>query len=251
MSRKSEYNNYEVENDFEPISIDGKSWAYRDPNNTEKIALDSKGDDNYDGFMNTGSGNRDSYAFTNPLYKFSEGEVNRAARAEGISNVDEPEEVETLLKYLNGGGMAKQEEPEENKDNIPETFKPSETTPANQERLDQTQAAYDENFEGGNIPWQPSSAMESYANSFNAAATAGQDWDVGWYLRQRADDKKAGVANYIGFLQDSNAMMQAENHDTTMRAIEDIARLGIKPPSLNDPKDDFEYYADRIQGIDD
>ena len=102
MSRKSEYNNYFPDEDRFDLSIDGKSWAYRDPNNQEKIARDSAGDDNYYGFKGTGSGNEDSYEFTNPLYDYSQGQVRDVAEQLGISNVDEPEEVDQILAGLRG-----------------------------------------------------------------------------------------------------------------------------------------------------
>ena len=247
MSRKSEYNNYEVENVFEPISIDGKSWAYRDPNNTEKIEFDSRGDDNYDGFMNTGSGNRDSFAFTNPLYKFSQGEVERTARSLGINtNIDEPEEVEKILAKLNGSFETKEDsDTEAEVDPTPQPIElPSD--PQNEQRVADAQADYDENFANGADPKAPTSATESYNKSFETAKAAGQDWDIGWYLRQRADDKKAGVSRYTNMLTDRNNLTMAENHNSMMNAIEMANRLGLKPSDYNDPKDTFDYYADQI-----
>ena len=246
MSRKSEYNNYFPENDLEPITIDGKPWAYRDPNNTEKIARDSKGDDNYYGFKGTGSGNQDSYEFTNPLYKYGEGAVTREARAEGISNVEDPDEVERLLARLNGTFETKEDSDTEAE--VDPTPQPIElpSNPENEQRIADAQADYDENFANGADPRAATSATESYNKSFETAKAAGQDWDIGWYLRQRADDKKAGVSRFTNMLTDRNNLTMAESHNSMMNAIEMANRLGLKPSDYNDPKDTFDYYADQI-----
>ena len=82
------------------FTIDGKSWAYRDPYNREKINRDSAGDDNYYGFKGTGKGNEDSYAMTNVLYDYDYGSVRDAAKELGIKNVNEQKEVDELMEYL-------------------------------------------------------------------------------------------------------------------------------------------------------
>lgn len=100
MSRRAEYDSYFTDEDGPSLSIDGRDWAYRNPYNQAKIDRDMAGDDNYYGFKGTGKGNEDSYEFSNPLYKYSQGDVTDVASGLGISNVDEPEEVEQILEGL-------------------------------------------------------------------------------------------------------------------------------------------------------
>ena len=105
MSRRAEYDSYFTDKDGPSLSIDGRDWAYRDPNNQAKIDRDMAGDDNYYGFKGTGKGNEDSYEFTNPLFKYTEGDVTDVASGLGINNVDEPEEVEQILEGLRNRGF--------------------------------------------------------------------------------------------------------------------------------------------------
>ena len=261
MSRKSEYNNYFPENDLKPISIVGKSWDYRNPNNTEKIEFDSRGDDNYDGFMNTGSGNRDSFAFTNPLYKFSQGEVERTARSLGINtNIDEPEEVEKILAKLNGSFETKEDSDTEAEVDPPKLTQEDlgiANDEQRQEDIDRKTEEYNENFDDG-LPWQASDPSETYDRVFNEAAEGGSKLtgafggfsteDSVKYLNARAGDKKKSVAEYIDYGYDRDSLTVAENHNSAMDFIENMALLGVKPPELDDPKDSFDYYADQIRG---
>ena len=246
MSRTSEYNNTFPENDLEPITIDGKPYPFRDPNNYAKIERDSKGDDNYYGFKGTGSGNQDSKDLFNPLYKYGEGAVTREARAAGIGNVNRKEEVEEILARLNGTFETKEDsDTEAEVDPTPQPIEPP-SNPEREQRVADAQADYDENFANGADPKAATSATQSYTKSFETAKAAGQDWDIGWYLRQRADDKKAGVNRYTNMLTDRNNLTMAENHNSMMNAIEMANRLGLKPSDYNDPKDTFDYYADQI-----
>ena len=250
MSRRSEYDNpgddY-FENFAPAVSYDGKSRSYRDPNNQALIDQQISGDDYYDGVKRSDIRNKHSYSFMDPLYQESEADVNRAAQALEIGNIDEPDEAKRIKEYI-ANGFGKQETEAKQDD---EPFEPTTATPERQERIDNAQADYDENFEGGRQPWQATSAMKSYTDSFDAAKNAGQDWDVGWYLRQRSDDKKAGVADYIGYLQDNNRLTQAENHNSAMNTISNLGKLGLKMPELDDPRESFEYYANRLRGISD
>ena len=96
------------------LKIDGRSWDYRDPDNYAKIQRDERGDDNPRGFNNTGSGNQDSYEFTNPLYDYSYGQARDAAKELGISNVNKEDEVAQILDYLKNPPVA--EAPKKPKD---------------------------------------------------------------------------------------------------------------------------------------
>ena len=84
------------------LSIDGKSFYYRDPLNPDenpKIRADRGGD--------SGSAednrNPNSYDYTNPLYDYSYGQVRDAAKDLDIKNVNSEGEVEQLLKQIRGG----------------------------------------------------------------------------------------------------------------------------------------------------
>lgn len=94
MSRSNEYNSTYFEPEFD-LSIDGRDLAYRDPNNEEQIEYHMRGDDQAE------RENPHSYNMTNPLYDFSYGELRKAGQALNISNIDDPEEVEQMLAYMN------------------------------------------------------------------------------------------------------------------------------------------------------
>ena len=116
------------------LTIDGKSWDYRNPYNYDKIARDSRGDDNYYGFEGSGEGNEDSLAFANPLYQYSYGAVRDAAAAEGIKNVDEDYEVERIIARLQGKFDDKKDDDDDDDKDVdilpePETPPPPVTAP--------------------------------------------------------------------------------------------------------------------------
>ena len=91
------------------FSIDGKSWNYRDPQNTDSnpaaIAArsgdDGSAEDDY---------SQDSYAYTNPLYDYSYGQVRDAANELKIGNVNSQDDVDNLLEQIKSGGKSKAED---------------------------------------------------------------------------------------------------------------------------------------------
>ena len=83
-------------NDF---SIDGKSWEYRNPDNFN---------DGNDRASEKPTYNRDAYEMTNPLYEYSYGQIRDAAKALDIQNVDEQDEVDKLLNYVQNPPTAQQ-----------------------------------------------------------------------------------------------------------------------------------------------
>ena len=74
------------------LSIDGKSWNYRDPANVQENA-NRRQDDN----------NPNSYNYTNPLYDYSYGAVRDASEAVNVTNVNSKGDVKQLLDYLQKG----------------------------------------------------------------------------------------------------------------------------------------------------
>jgi len=84
------------------FSIDGKSWNYRDPSNTQYSdghIADRIGDDG----SAEDYGNRNSYDYTNDLYHYSYGQARDAAKAKGITNVNSKEDVDSLIDYMQNG----------------------------------------------------------------------------------------------------------------------------------------------------
>jgi hypothetical protein len=63
-------------------------------------------------------GNRNSYAFTNPLYDYSYGAVRDAAKALDIGNVDEKSEVKQIIDRIQNGSA----ETKEKKEDKPKKF---------------------------------------------------------------------------------------------------------------------------------
>ena len=74
-----------------PISFDGKDFQYRNPSNTRYISTD-RGDKETE--------NPNAQGFLNPLYNYSQGQVEDAARYLNISNVNRQSEVDAILNYI-------------------------------------------------------------------------------------------------------------------------------------------------------
>lgn len=83
------------------LSIDGRDWSYRDPNNQQMIERHDP-DSRYSGNSNRGreKTNPHSYSGMNPLYDYSYGQVRDAAKALNIKNVDEKQEVDSILDRI-------------------------------------------------------------------------------------------------------------------------------------------------------
>lgn len=91
------------------FSIDGKSWNYRDPQNDDSndAAIAARSGDN-------GSAeddwSKDAKLYANPLYDYSYGQVRDAAKKLDIGNVSNKEDVDQLLKQIQGGNKSKAED---------------------------------------------------------------------------------------------------------------------------------------------
>ena len=93
-------------NDF---SIDGKSWNYRDPENTDSndyVQANYRGDDG----SAEDNRSKNAYAYTNPLYDYDYGQVRDAAAELNISNVNNRKDVKLILKQIRGENKPKAEE---------------------------------------------------------------------------------------------------------------------------------------------
>ena len=91
------------------FSIDGKSWNYRDPQNTDSnpAAIAARSGD--DGSAED-DWSQNAKVYANPLYDYSYGQVRDAAKELNIGNVNSEEEVNQLLKQLKGGNKSKAED---------------------------------------------------------------------------------------------------------------------------------------------
>ena len=93
----------------EDLSIDGKSFWYRDPTNPDaNDAIQA----NYRGDNGSAEDNvsRNAYEYTNPLYDYSFGQVRDAAKELEIGNVNSKGDVKQLLKQIQGGSKSKAED---------------------------------------------------------------------------------------------------------------------------------------------
>ena len=78
--------------DSNTISLDGRPWAYRDPDNyNENDSEWSSSKDTY---------NSNAYEMFDPLYHYSFGDVRDAAEELGIGNYDKKEEVDRTIEFL-------------------------------------------------------------------------------------------------------------------------------------------------------
>ena len=84
------------------LSIDGKSFYYRDPYNPDANEFVQA---NYRGDNGSAEDNKNpnSYDYTNPLYDYGYGPVRDAAKALEIKNVNSKGEVKQILKHIRGG----------------------------------------------------------------------------------------------------------------------------------------------------
>jgi len=100
------------------FSIDGKSWAYRDPENyNDNDSEWSSAKDTY---------NSNAYGYTNPLYDYSYGQARDAGLALGINNVDSAEEVERIIDYIQNPPTVEVEVPVETPKEEEEVIPPDE-----------------------------------------------------------------------------------------------------------------------------
>lgn len=86
------------------LSIDGKSFHYRDPRNSEHNRYVNKAGRPID------TVSRHAYGYTNPLYDYSYGQVRDAAKDLDIGNVNSKGEVKQILERIRSGGRSKAED---------------------------------------------------------------------------------------------------------------------------------------------
>ena len=94
------------------FSIDGKSWNYRDPRNTdsnEAVQANYRGDSG----SSEDNWSKNAYAYTNPLYDYSYGQVRDAAKDLDIGNVNEKSEVKQILDHIQNGPKQNKEKKED------------------------------------------------------------------------------------------------------------------------------------------
>jgi len=98
-TRREEYDGYEYKggpDSTEDLAIDGKSFSYRDPNADKHVDyMSGRGP-----AMSGKTINKDAYQMTNPLYEYSYGQIRDAAKAQGIQNINEKDEVDSILKHI-------------------------------------------------------------------------------------------------------------------------------------------------------
>jgi len=94
------------------LSIDGKSFWYRDPTNPEaNDAIQA----NYRGDSGSAEDNvsKNAYEYTNPLYDYSYGQVRDAAKSLDIGNVNDKSEVRQIIDLIQNGPTQTKEKKED------------------------------------------------------------------------------------------------------------------------------------------
>ncbi len=74
-----------------PVSFDGKAFQYRNPSNTRELSYDTGVREPI---------NPNAMGFLNPLYNYSQGQVEDAARYLNIRNVNSEGEVNDIINYI-------------------------------------------------------------------------------------------------------------------------------------------------------
>ena len=77
------------------LSVDGKSWEYRNPANFNSHRGGRPG-----AYYGPDTYNSNSYEYTDPLYDYSYGTVRDAAAEVGVSNINKQAEVDEILAYI-------------------------------------------------------------------------------------------------------------------------------------------------------
>lgn len=93
------------------LSIDGRSWNYRDPYNQKQIDKQNL----YKEKSLDDTISKNAYSIANPLYDYSFGQVRDAAKAEGIGNIDKQKEVDAIINRIQNPPSAAPEKPQKNK----------------------------------------------------------------------------------------------------------------------------------------
>ena len=106
-SYNSRYGNASGRVGKKDFSIDGKSWEYRNPDNFN---------DGQDRSSDKPTYNRDASAMTNPLYDYSYGQARDAAESLGITNVNNQDEVDRIISYIQNPPAAASEKPKQDEE---------------------------------------------------------------------------------------------------------------------------------------
>lgn len=144
----------------EDFSIDGKSWAYRDPDNYDRRRTFQRDGD---------EGNQNAYDFTNPLYDYSYGQARDAAEALGIGNVNKQEEVDQLLAYM------KSDRPDDNADkeiSEPEPEPEPLPSPTNEGAVKSPRLAYAQDFTDQYLSDMVSGASSIFSDDYRGTGEA-------------------------------------------------------------------------------
>ena len=146
-TRRNEYDGYAYEDgpdSTDGFTIDGESWNKRNPANFN---------DGQDKASDKPTYNRDAYEMTNPLYEYSYGQMRDAAKSLGIQNVDEKDEVDKLINYMQNPPTAteskKVKKQKANKPNIPEYMDPAKPIQLSNKaaNAEATISAYNQRFD--------------------------------------------------------------------------------------------------------
>ena len=211
------------------LTIDGKSWSYRDPSNKKEVQW-GRGDRGTAGKPKPRNSN--AYGWTNPLYDYSKGQVSDAARELGIGNVDEKKEVKSILKYIREGGRKKEE------DKPKETVAAPEPTPEPLPPRGSTFTEDTKEFKDTRLQ-----------NPGNQAPRMGFTNDAMKDAIRHGEDLNAHYVNKFIPSLEAEARLTAQEIGESGRF--HLDRFVGKVPELGDPKDMFEYYSAKIRGDDD
>ena len=118
------------------FTIDGADWEYRNPKGGFTY-MDADPDDPDQGTIKgprtDGSENPHAYAFTNPLYDHDRKTVRKAGEALGIQNVDEKDEVDRILAFIDN--EADEDKPNNDKEDKQEAPTPAPPAPPSRQDI--------------------------------------------------------------------------------------------------------------------
>ena len=215
------------------FSIDGRSWDFRDPRNQYEIDRENTNRE-----KSRVTVNPESKRMFDELYDYGFGRVRDAAKALDITNVNEQQEVDDILKYIRTGEGGKKDE-DENK----YEYKP---TPLPEDPYGR---GGDDRLIGRPFPARPGSdgGKGNVPGSIQYNPPS-DDSELGRAISSVADYGNRGTDDYFGrFLPEMGQRNVNEARATGRSLMSNIQKFQGKVPELGDPKDLFEFYLGKIK----
>ena len=227
------------------FSIDGRSWDYRDPRNQYEIDRENTNRE-----KSRVSVNPESKRMFDDLYDYGFGRVRDAAKALDITNVNEQQEVDDILKYIRTGEGGKKDE-DENKYEYEPTPLPEDPYgrggSGGPKGIFGAVGAIAGGGSGIRRPGSGDSTKGNVPGSIEYKPPSDNS-ELGRAISSVAGYGNRGTDDYFGrFLPEMGQRNVNEARATGRSLMSNIQKFQGKVPELGDPKDLFEFYLGKIK----